>query len=143
MMQEMKLLTFAKKPFMRFQVDDLRDRCHGSESQLKSLKSSVSALLLIIEACVKVLLIFFFHLSPFFCLHPLSQRFTYNPSVIATLFNDLLSCCSSSFWLYCHRCISGNLRAKTPPEIIQDRCSTCFKILNGSSQGFVTDTVSS
>lgn len=61
----MKLLTFAKKPFMRFEADDLRDRCNGFESQFKSLKSSVSASLLIMEACVKVLLIFFFHLSPF------------------------------------------------------------------------------
>lgn len=132
MMQKMKPLTFAKKPFMRFQADDLRDRCNGSERQLKSLKSSVSASLLIIESCVKVLLIFFFHLSPFFqfSFHPFTQRFT---PLLATLFNDLLFLLQ--FFLF---------PVKVTPLVcrqLEDTSWTnskqmllmCFKILDGST----------
>lgn len=84
LMQKMKLLTFAQKPFMRFQADDLHDRCHGSESPLKSLKSSLSAPLLIIEACVKVLLIFSQHLSSFFKSLSLFSEIYFTSNVIAS-----------------------------------------------------------
>lgn len=105
----MKLLTFAKKPFMKFQAGDLRDRCHRSESRLKSLKSSVSASLLIIEACVKVLLIFVFHLYPLFLFAPSFSEIYFNTNVIATLFNDLPFGCKK-----CDCCIFRQLEDKDP-----------------------------